>query len=392
MAPKLTITGAIFYQSMRIEPESIDKFAPMRVLLRMTGSILSGFFVALLCLSANAQTRKYSNEFLNIGVGARALGMSGANVASVNDATAGYWNPAGMTDIEADLEVAFMHASYFAGIANYDYGAIAKPLDTASVITLGFVRFGVDDIPNTTQLIDAGGNFNYDRITTFSAVDYAFMLGYARKLKITGLSLGANVKVVHRVIGSFARSWGFGIDLGATYRLKNWRFALVGRDLTSTYNAWSYSLDEATRDVFVATGNELPENGLEITLPRIVLGAAYTARLNRISLTGEVNASVSTDGRRNTVISGDPFSVDPLMGFEAGYQNIVFLRAGLGNIQKVKTFRNTEEYTLQPNIGLGLRLGNFYLDYALTDIGDLSDALYSNVFSVRFQVFKKEGP
>jgi hypothetical protein len=164
----------------------------------------------------------------------------------------------------------------------------------------------------------------------------------------------------------------------------------MARDITNTYNAWSYTLDQATRDVFVATGNELPENGLEITLPRIVLGAAYTQRWSRVSLTGEVNASISTDGRRNTLISGDPFSIDPLMGLEAGYQNIVFLRAGIGNIQKIKTFRNTQELSIQPNMGLGLKLGNFFLDYALTDIGNQSEALYSHVFSLRFQIFKRE--
>ncbi len=345
----------------------------------------------LVSICVQGQTRKYSNEFLNIGVGARALGMSGANVASTSDATAGYWNPAGLVDIKADLEVAAMHAEYFAGIAQYDFAAIAKPIDSVSVISLSVIRFGVDDIPNTTQLIDADGQLNYDRITRFSAVDYAFLLSYARKMKVPGLSVGGNIKVVHRLIGDFANSWGFGIDLAAIHQHKNWRFALMARDITSTYNAWNYSLDEATLQVFEATGNEIPENGLEITLPRFILGTSYKKEFNKFSVLGEVNAVLSTDGRRNVLVSGDPVSIDPLVGLELGYLNIIYLRAGIGNIQKIKTFRNTEEYTVQPNLGVGLRLGNFFLDYALTDIGDQSDALYSNVFSLRFQIFKKTG-
>lgn len=361
----------------------------MRPLLRC-GTTFVWFVPALfLSLNLSAQTPKYSNEFLNIGVGARALGMAGANVATANDVTAGYWNPANLTRIEADLEIGAMHAEYFAGIAQYDYGAIAKPIDSTSVLALSVIRFGVDDIPNTTQLINSDGTFNYDRITTFSAVDYAFLLSYARELNVPGLSVGANAKVVHRIIGDFAQAWGFGIDVGATYRMDNWTFSAMGRDLTSTYNAWSYSLDEATQQVFLATGNELPENGLEITLPRLILGAAYHRDLGKFSLLGELNAVLTTDGKRNTVISEDPISVDPLFGIEAGYLNIIFVRAGLGNIQKIKTFRGTEEYSVQPNIGVGLRLGNFYLDYALTDIGDQSEALYSNVFSLRFQIFKQ---
>ena len=104
--------------------------------------------------TADAQKVKYSNEFLSIGVGARALGMSNAQTALVGDVTAGYWNPAGLLRIENDLEVGLMHAEYFAGIASYDYGAFAKPLkDLASgrkhAIALSIIRFGVDDIPNT---------------------------------------------------------------------------------------------------------------------------------------------------------------------------------------------------------------------------------------------------
>jgi hypothetical protein len=50
-------------------------------------------------LFGQATAPKYSNEFLSIGIGARALGMGRTQTAVVNDVTAGYWNPAGLLDI-----------------------------------------------------------------------------------------------------------------------------------------------------------------------------------------------------------------------------------------------------------------------------------------------------
>ena len=83
--------------------------------------------VSLMFTMAHAQDApKYSNEFLTIGVGARSLGMGYSHVAAVNDVTAGYWNPAGLLGVRGDLQVGAMHSEYFAGIAKYDYIAIAK--------------------------------------------------------------------------------------------------------------------------------------------------------------------------------------------------------------------------------------------------------------------------
>ena len=155
---------------------------------------------------------KYSNEFLAIGVGADALGVGNAVVAQTNSVTSGYWNPAGLTHVDKWLDAGLMHAEYFAGIAKYDYLGLAHSIDQKSTVGFSAIRFGVDDIPNTTQLIDNEGNIDYDRITTFTAADYAFLFSYARKLTIEGLSVGGNFKVIHRKVGDFAKSWGFGLD------------------------------------------------------------------------------------------------------------------------------------------------------------------------------------
>jgi len=343
---------------------------------------------------ALAQAPKYSNEFLSIGVGARGLAMSKAQVASVNDVTSAYWNPAGLMGIQNDLQVSAQHAEYFAGIAKYDYAGVATKIASSSALAFSFVRFGVDDIPNTTDLIDQNGQVNYDRITSFSAADYAFLVSYARNLGIEGLTVGGNAKVVYRQIGSMAKAWGFGLDVGAQYNYKGWRFGAMGRDITSTFNSWSFNLDSTTVAVFQATDNEIPSNGLEITLPKLVLGAAreFTIK-DRVGILAEVNVDITTDGKRNVLISGDPLSIDPNLGVEIDYMDIVYFRAGIGNFQRIKAeVGNYYEYSFQPNIGIGVQLKETVsIDYALTDIGDQSVALYSNVFSLRIAINKKSG-
>jgi len=341
-------------------------------------------------LGFSQEARKYSNEFLAIGVGARALGMSNAYVTSVNDVTSGYWNPAGLTKIKKDFQVGLMHAEYFAGIAKYDYGGFAANIDSASAFGFSIVRFGVDDIPNTTQLIDADGNVDYNRISSFSAADYAFMFSYARKAKIPGLSYGANVKIIYRNIGEFAQAWGFGLDAGAQYDYKKWKFGVMARDITSTFNAWTSSLDQETIDVFIRTDNELPENGIEVTLPKVILGIGREVKIsNKFTALGEIDFDFSTDGKRNVLITGDPVSIDPHMGMEFGYSEIVFLRLGVGNFQKVTDILKNDKITYQPNFGIGIQFRGIAIDYAFTDIGNRSDALYSNIFSLKFDINKQ---
>lgn len=343
-----------------------------------------------LCSSLVAQAPKYSNEFLNVGVGARALGMSNSYITSVNDVTAGYWNPAGLLGIGKQSQVALMHSEYFAGIAKYDYGAFATRLDSASVLGVSLIRFGVDDIPNTTELIDANGNVNYDKITTFSAVDWGLIVSYAKTVKIPGLRLGANVKIIRRKIGDFAGAWGFGLDAGAQYDYKKWQFAAMVRDVTSTFNAWSFNLSEEMAQTFVATGNEIPENSVEITLPKLLLGGARKFNISKkISLLAELNADATFDGKRNVLIKSNVISLDPHLGIEAGYMGLVFLRAGIGNYQSYTDALGKKVKTFQPNIGVGVRIKSVCIDYALTDIGDQSVALYSNVFSLKIDINKK---
>lgn len=339
---------------------------------------------------AQSDAPKYSNEFLAIGVGARGLGMGYSIVAASRDVTAGYWNPAGLVRASGDLQIGAMHSEYFAGIAKYDYVGLAKRIDSVSTIGISYIRFGIDDIPNTIDLVDPSGNVDYDRITSFSAVDNAFLISYARKLKIEGLRFGANAKVIYRRVGEFGKAWGFGLDAGLQYDKGPWKFAAMARDITSTFNSWTYTLDQRTIDVFQTTGNELPENSTEITLPRLVLGIARDVKLGtKFNLLAEVDLENTFDGRRNTLVATDAWSMDPRAGLEVSYAGIVFVRTGVNNFQYIEEVDGGRRLDLQPNLGLGLKIKSVAIDYALTNIGTVGNALISNVFSLRFDINKK---
>ena len=355
------------------------------------------FILGIFAFQLSAQTPKYSNEFLTIGVSARAHGMGNAVVANVGDVNAGFWNPAGLTQLEKPFQVSAMHAEWFAGIAKYDYLGIAKKInaDPKKESTFGFslIRLGIDNIPNTFYLVSPDGSINYDNVSEFSAADYALIFSYAQKTPIKNLSVGGNAKIIRRVIGTFGNSWGFGIDLGSQYRMGNWRFGLMARDISFTFNGWEFNLSDNEKDVFLRTGNEIPTSTLEITTPRIILGAAWMRQFTpKISLVTELDLDFTTDGKRNVLISAGPMQIDPHLGFEARYSDFLFLRGGISNIKKSRDDVNPDNiiYTLQPNLGIGFHLGKFTIDYAFTDIGNVSQILYSHIFSVKIDFEKRE--
>ncbi|MCF6294180.1 MAG: PorV/PorQ family protein [Flavobacteriaceae bacterium] len=347
----------------------------------------------LLCVSLiHAQTtRKYSNEFMNIGVDAAALGMSSAVVANSADVNSGYWNPAGLVHLE-DNQMALMHSSYFANIANYNYAAFAMPIDDRSTMGISIIRFGVDDILDTTQLIDDQGNINYDRINLFSAVDYGITFSYARKLPVDGLNYGINAKVIRRIIGDFASSWGFGLDLGIQFEGNNgWKFGVMARDITTTFNAWSIDEDKLAdiQNAIDGQNQEAPE-GTELTLPKLQIGISKFFEFNLdYTLRAEFDLNMRF-AETNDIISTSFASINPAIGFEFGYTDLVFLRAGVGNFQNEMQIDNSESLTFQPNFGVGFKYNGIQIDYAFTDIGDQSAALYSNVFSLKidFSIFR----
>jgi len=341
---------------------------------------------SVLKLSAQ-ESSKYSNEFLNIGVDAQSIGMSNAVVSNISDVNSTYWNPAGLLQLE-DKQISLMHSNYFANIATYNFIAYAAPIDDDSALGFSMIRFGVDDILDTTQLIDDQGNINFDRINLFSTVDYAFLFSYARKLKFKNLNYGVNLKIIRRIIGDFSSSWGFGLDFGIQYKTdNNWNFGLMARDISTTYNSWTINEERFNdiQDAIEGQNQEIP-TGTEITIPKLQLGVSKLTDIkNDYTLLAAIDLIVKFE-ENNDIISTNFASINPALGLEFGYINIVFLRVGMGNFQNELQFDNSEKVSFQPNFGIGFKYKSIELDYAFTDIGNQSIALYSNIFSLKFDL------
>jgi len=310
---------------------------------------------------------------MNLGAGARSLGMGKTQAALATDATAGYWNPAALTNVTTKYDGVLQHAELFSGIVKYDYAAFAMPLDDKSVLGATLLRSGVDNIADTRALVNEYGYIDYSKITYFSVANYGLLLSYARKLGPEGLSLGANGKIIYQNVGNFANAYGFGFDLGLQYNHGSWRLGLMARDITTTYNAWSINAEQ-----FRATaqpGQDIPTNATEITLPRLVLGAGY-----QFTLPGQFTALVAadlettTDGQRNSFVATRAVSVDPRAGFEIGYRKLAFLRGGIGNYQQIQVFNGMvgttaqykKEWKGQYSLGAGVALSGLRIDLALS--------------------------
>ncbi len=334
--------------------------------------------------------RKYSNEFLNIGAGARGLAMGGAVISNQDDVYAPMWNPAGLTAIDRDWQGAAMHAEYFESIAKYDYVGFAKPLDNnGGVIGFSLVRLGVDNILNTTQMIDGEGNIDYDKITKFSQADYAGIISYAfHPGGNHRLSVGVNAKVVYRNVGKFAKGFGFGFDIGANYKNDNgWQFGGMLRDATTTVNFWKINEEELSTVVNGEEFNPAPEDKLEITMPKLNLGVSKTFDINRdLQLLPEAGINVDF-AKTAAVISTDFASITPYAGMELKYLDLIFVRLGVNRFQTITDIEDLKrKVSFQPSAGIGIQYKGLTLDYAITNSGVGGSNFYSNFFSLKLDM------
>ena len=145
--------------------------------------------------------------FLNIGIGPRAVGMGGAFVATANDVTSLYWNPAGASRIETS-EAMFTNLKWFADI-NYSWAAAMLNLgDMGNVgLSVGYLDYGNIEV---TTLAEPKGTGEY-----YSPYDMSFALTYAYNLT-DRFSIGANFKYLNQKIWNTTAN-GIAVDVGVLF-------------------------------------------------------------------------------------------------------------------------------------------------------------------------------
>lgn len=309
-------------------------------------------FIILFAFQIHAQTTigKYAGEFLAIGVGGRALGMGGAYVAAANDVTAGYYNPAGLINLNYP-QVALMHEERFGTLVNYDYAAIAIPYGTDMSLGLSIIRLGIDGIPDTRNaLVDANGDgvlnirddrLDYSKITEFSNQDWAIYLSFAKKLS-DKFTYGASVKIIRETLAEYGAT-GIGFDVGAQYRvMDNLMLGANIQDVTTTLVAWS-------------TGRN------ELISPTLKIGAAYSFEFLGGTFMPVVDIDVRFENRQyaaNFYIG--PFSYDRNVGMEYNFKNVFMIRAGYNEVN-------------QFTVGVGVKLPKLNIDYSFARFNESSD-------------------
>lgn len=312
--------------------------------MRIKIILITAFVLSTEVIFSQTVIAKYAGEFMSIGVGGKALAMGGAQVAFVNDVTAGYWNPAGLAKLDYP-QISLMHEEHFGDLVNYNYAAAAIPFGNDMTFGISAIRLGVDGIPDTRNaLIDARtgeiitdinnpfARIDPNKVKEFNNSDWAFYGSFAKRLN-EKFYWGANIKIINRSIAE-ENALGIGFDFGALY-MPDEKLTLGANimDVTTTLVAWS-------------TGRN------ELISPTAKVGAAYKLDI----LGGIISPAIDLDMRFENRKFASNFNIGPISfdfhgGLQYSYKNLFAIRGG---------FNDVKQFTL----GAGIKLPKLNIDYS----------------------------
>jgi len=291
-------------------------------------TLLIFFVLCILTSSADAgsgagKAGTTSANFLKIGVGARASALGGAYVALSDDATAGYWNPAGLSQV-GHTELIFMHNSWYDDIT-VEYLGAALPISDAVTFGLGF------------SYLDYGTFEGYD-INDNPTGEYsanALVASASGSFRISdNVSFGLTGKILSEKLEESSAN-GAAFDIGMHYRTRYVSFGLN----------------------YMNIGSGIKYENEEFPLPsQLAAGAALHLFDDRLRIASDLNSP--NDG-----------SPTLHQGMEYCYENTVYLRTGYAH-----TFEDISGASdTGMTFGLGIRHSIGSVDYSYLPDADLGD-------------------
>ena len=278
-------------------------------ILSISGSSLAGI----------SKTGTSASKFLNLSIPPRAIAMGGAFSSICNDASAMYWNVAGIAQLGKN-EVIFTHTNWLADI-KINYAGFVFPLGEFGNVGVNVTAMTMDDMDETTEFYPEGtGN-------TFGAGSYAFGLSYGRYL-YTNFMIGVNIKYISETI-SQSSAQGLAIDIGTIFTTPFWgiKFAtsitnfgtkmrMTGDDLLI-----KKGLDDTRSGSNDQLDTYLSTDAFELPL-RLQIGASRDIILNEQRLTLAIDAAHPNDNTEYVNIGAELGLLNEMVFLRGGYKTL----------------------------------------------------------------------
>ena len=304
-------------------------------------------------------------KFLHMNVGSRAVGMGGAFTSIANDASAMYWNPAGLGFLKVK-EVFVNHSNWFADIS-FDYFGFSFPLLNNQYFGLNITSVTMDDMEVTRY-----GNENTGE--TFSAANYA--VGATYSLNLTDrFSIGFNGKYIQENIAN-NRAAGFALDIGTLFSTP-YGF-ILGTSISNFGPKMNMTGDDLLVPVDIdetVEGNNESVTGYlstdEFDLP-LILRVGISDQIN-IGQFGDISWSIDINSPNDNTMYVNA-------GLECSlFNKLLILRSGMNSL-----FLHDREKEMSMGIGLNMQnilKRNLFINYSVETMSHLGE---THQFSIQF--------
>ncbi|MBN1996855.1 PorV/PorQ family protein [candidate division KSB1 bacterium] len=320
------------------------------------------FFITIALPSFGQNVSKVGTtaaRFLNIDVGARAVGMGGAYTTMANDVSAIYWNPAGLVRF-SESQVLFNHISWIADIS-YDFAGIAIPLQQWGTLGFGAFFLTMDEMEVTTVDQPMGTGEMFD------AGSYTFSASYAKALT-DRFSIGGNFKYIYENIRNCSAT-GIAFDIGTQYETQ-FNGLMIGMSITN----YGTKMQMTGRDMQIQAdinqrlhgNNENINANLETDQFDLPLLLRVGVGMNVLQASETNDLLLAVDAMHP---NDDTQSLN--LGAEYAFKKTFFLRAGYKSL-----LARDSQIGLSMGAGFLLKIPGFSslcIDYAYQDFGVLTN-------------------